>query len=120
MLATQNEPSRQAVGAVSLAARWLIFAIVGMGLLVTLPVATSLRIFDQLVTSNAGRDRTGNLIDRAGELWSELKDAETSQRSYMLLGDQQLLEPYLALQDGIRGHLRELRQQTKDSAATTH
>jgi two-component system sensor histidine kinase EvgS len=53
-------------------------------------------------------------------LLSELKDAETGQRGYLLTGDEAFLEPYLAVRDSISGHLEELRQLTLISAAHKH
>ena len=97
-----------------------MLAVLGMALLVALSVATSFRIFQQLEQSGAARDKVGDLIERAGDLLSELKDAETSQRGYMLIGEQRFLEPYLAVRDGIPGHLRELQQLAQGRPASSH
>ncbi len=97
-----------------------MFALVGMALLVALSVAASFRIFQQLEQSGTARDRVGDLIERAGDLLSELKDAETSQRGYMLIGEKQFLEPYLAVRDGIPGHLRELQQLALGRPSSSH
>jgi CHASE3 domain sensor protein len=50
-------------------------------------------------------------------LLSALKDAETGQRGYLLTGDEAFLEPYVAVRDGVRSQLEELRQLTTSSAA---
>ena len=97
-----------------------MLAVLGMALLVALSVAASFRIFQQLDQSGAARDKVGDLIERAGDLLSELKDAETGQRGYMLTGDRQFLEPYLAVRDGIPGHLRELQERAQGRPTSSH
>ncbi len=119
MPAIQNEP-QPPPSAAAYARRWLIVAMVTVGLMVALSVATAFRIFQQLERSGIARDRAGDLITRADTLLSELKDAETSQRGYMLFGDKLFLEPYLAVRDGIPGHLRELRRLAEGSPASSH
>ena len=38
---------------------------------------------------------TYSVVDRLSELMSNVKDAETGQRGYLLTGDEAYLEPYL-------------------------
>ena len=66
------------------------------------------------------RKQSYALIIRAGDLLSQLRDAETSQRGYLLTGDETFLEPYLAVRDSISDHLGVLRQLTVISAAGKH
>ena len=51
---------------------------------------------------------------------SELSDAETGQRGYLLTGDDAFLEPYLRVSNKIKPHLQTLRQLTLISAAHQH
>ena len=82
----------------------------GFFLLVLLIVSASLWAFrESKVTAELQRS-TYVLIMRADALLSELKDAETGQRGFLLLGDERYLEPYLLVADKIGGHLEELNQ----------
>ncbi len=89
-------------------------------LLVALGVSVSFRAFRQLEVAAEARKHTYALIIRAGDLLSQLRDAETSQRGYLLTGDPSFLEPYLAVRDSISDHLGVLRQLTVISAAGKH
>ena len=79
-------------------------------LLAALVVMPSFSAFRQIKEAAGARGRTNDLIIRADALLSALRDAETGQRGYSLTGDEAFLEPYLAVRDGVRGHLEELRQ----------
>ncbi len=86
-------------------------------LLAALVVMPSFSAFRQIKEAAGARERTDDLIIRADALLSALRDAETGQRGYSLTGDEAFLEPYLAVRDGVRGHLEELRQLTLTSTA---
>jgi signal transduction histidine kinase/CheY-like chemotaxis protein len=92
----------------------------GAVLLVAFVAAVSLWAFSQIEQAAAARKHIYTTIQRADELLSALKDAETGQRGYMLTGDEVYLEPYLAVRDGINGQLEELRRSTSDNAAAKH
>jgi len=79
--------------------------------------AISFWSFRQTGAAAEARKHAYTVISRADALLSELKDAETGQRGYLLTGDEAFLEPYLAVRDGISGHVEELRQLTLISAA---
>ncbi|MDP3389979.1 MAG: CHASE3 domain-containing protein [Methylococcaceae bacterium] len=90
----------------------LVFSIAGALLLVALIaliVAASFWAFKQSETALEARRHTSDLILRANALMSELKDAETGQRGYLLTGDEAFLEPYLMVRDHIIGDLDQLR-----------
>ncbi len=60
------------------------------------------------------------ILNRADDLLSALKDAETGQRGYLLTGDEAFLETYLAVHNSIIGKLKELRQLSLVPAANDH
>ena len=95
---------------------WLAGAI----LLVGLGVTVSFWTFWQIEENSAVRKHTNAVLDGANKLLSELKDAETSERGYLLTGDDAFLEPYLKVRDHISGDLKKLRQLTLDGAAQKH
>ena len=92
-------------------------ALAGVTLLVLFGGAASFWAFKQMETAATARKQSDELISRANELLSELRDAETGQRGYSLTGDESFLEPYLAVRAGIHGHLLALRQLTLQKAA---
>ena len=89
-------------------------------MLVALGVAVLFWSFNQIETSANARKLSRVIVTSAGDLLSALKDAETGQRGYVLTGDESYLVPYLAVRDGIAGHLKELRQLTSAGAAQKH
>jgi PAS domain S-box-containing protein len=91
-----------------------------VALLVALVVVVLFWAFRQIEGAADARNHAFIVINRANTLLSELKDAETGQRGYLLTGDEAFLEPYLAVRDGVSGHLEELRQLTLISAAHKH
>ena len=98
----------------------IVASLAAAALLVALGVAVSFWAFRQIEEAAEARKHTYALIIRADDLLSELRDAETGQRGYSLTGDEVFLEPYLAVRDGLGGHLEELRQHTLISAAQKH
>ena len=93
-------PATPKIGA-SIAAAALLFA---------LGVAASFWSFRQIEEAAEARQRSYQVIRSAGDWLSTLTDAETGQRGYSLTGDTAFLEPYLAVSDGIRASLEQLRQ----------
>jgi PAS domain S-box-containing protein len=86
-----------------------IASLVGAALLVVAVVVLSFWAFSQIETSSAARKQTFGLIIRADALLSDLADAETGQRDYLLTGDEAFLKPYSAVRDRIARELSELR-----------
>src|SRR5436190_24390131 len=61
--------------------------------------------------------QTLDAIQRLEALHSELKDAETGQRGFLLTGAERYLEPYTAARAALTGAFAPLRQQIGDDAA---
>jgi len=91
--------------------------LVGASVLVALGMFVSFRAFKQIEEASQARQNTRNIIERADNLLSELRDAETGQRGYLITGNEAFLEPYLAVRDIVSGHLAELRGLTHRPAA---
>jgi len=87
----------------------LVALLAGAALLVALAVVMSFRALGQTKAASDARKQSYALIIRANALLSDLKDAETGQRGYILTGNEEFLKPYLAVCDGLSGHLQELR-----------
>jgi PAS domain S-box-containing protein len=98
----------------------ILASLAGAVLLVALGVAVSFWSFRQIDETSEARRHTFIILDSADELLSALKDAETSQRGYLLTGDEAFLEPYFTVRNDISGHLEELRRITLNSAAHKH
>jgi PAS domain S-box-containing protein len=93
--------------------------IVGVFLLAALTVS-AFWAFNQIKEAAETRKHTYEVIRLADTYLSALRNAETGQSGYSLTGDKAFPEPYLALRDGIRGQLEELRQRTSISDARKH
>ncbi|MCX5792588.1 MAG: PAS domain-containing protein, partial [Elusimicrobia bacterium] len=85
-----------------------------------LMVGIMFRAFRQITDTAEARKQTYIILLGSENLLSDLKDAETGQRGYLLTGRTAFLEPYLAVRSGISGQLKELRRLTSHSAAQEH
>jgi two-component system CheB/CheR fusion protein len=80
----------------------------GLFVLAVVAVLASFGAFIQTEKAADLRRNTSLIINDAGNLLSELKDAETGTRGYLLTGIKIFLEPYNAAHGIIKGHLEEL------------
>ena len=86
-------------------------------LLAAFLAAVSFWSFHQTEVESSARSRVGELLTSANGLLSELKDAETGQRGYLLSDNPAFLQPYLSVHDGVRVHLKELQALTLADAS---
>ena len=100
--------------------RKLVASLVGIFLLVVLPVAPSFWAFRQTTEAVEARQHASKVIDSVKNLMTDVIDAETGQRGYLLTGEESFLEPYLAVREGIRGQVQQLRQISQISAVISH
>jgi len=98
----------------------IVASLTGMALLVALVVTLTFWSFGQIEAAAEMRKRTFIVLNRADDVLSDLKDAETGQRGYLLTGDEAFLKPYLEVSDGISRHLEDLRLLTSTGAARKH
>jgi len=97
-------------------AAWLLATV----LLIGLVIAASLWSFSQTDEAAQARNQTRIVMNRAEDLLSALKDAETGQRGFLLTGDDAFLAPYLAVRDNIHRQLADLRQLVSSDEANLH
>ena len=83
-------------------------------------VAVSFWAFRQIEEAGAARNHEFQVIKSANQLLSDLRDAETGQRGYILTGNKVFLEPYLAVRGGVDGRLVDLRKSISIEAAQKH
>ncbi len=88
-----------------------------MVLLIVLGVFVLFLVFGQIKGSSGARKHTYIVLSHGEDLLSELRDAETGQRGYLLTDDEVFLEPYLKVRDSVLSNLKELRQLTVNSKA---
>ena len=98
----------------------IVALLTGAVLLVTFVVMASFWAFQQTKAAAELRNHTYDTIIHANTLLSELKDAETGQRGYLLTDDETFLAPYLAVRDNIGSHLDTLRQFSLSADAYQH
>jgi len=92
----------------------------GAALLAVLVVVPSFWAFGQIKDAADARKHASAVINSANGLLAALIDAETGQRGYLLTGDENFLQPYLAASGGISGQLEQLRQLSLTRAAREH
>ncbi len=102
------------------AAQKIVAWLGGAAALVGLGILMSFWSFRQIEEAATARQHAHVVIHNANELLSVLKDAETSERGYLLTGDETFLGLYFAGRDSIRGQLAGLRELTQLDAADKH
>lgn len=80
-------------------------------------VFVGFRSTDGLVANNALVAHSHVVATKLTDLLSELKDAETGQRGYIITGNDDYLSPYRAALDTIPATMQDLRQLTSDNPA---
>ena len=88
--------------------------------LLVLAVAATFWAFNQIESSV--RERTlGNIeVKSASDLLTNLSEAESSQRGFVLTGNESALEPFLAAQSSIEDHLKVLRKMAVNNESQKH
>src|SRR5450830_186764 len=69
----------------------------------------------QFMASSRWVDHTYTVLSQINLLLSELKDAETSQRGFLLTNDEKFLEPYNKAVANLPGSIERLKYLTKDN-----
>jgi len=86
-----------------------------LGLLVLAGVV-SLGSTNRLIDAQASRGYHNRLIGSLKSLLSELQDAETGQRGYLITGEERYLEPYRAALGTINQTMKQLQELAVDDA----
>jgi two-component system, cell cycle sensor histidine kinase PleC len=89
-------------------------------IIVSVVMSASLGAFAEIEDSVRSRRQTFNLINQANSLMSDIVDAETGQRGFLLTNDEVFLEHYYNVRDNIKSSLEELGQFTKIGEAYKH
>ena len=97
-----------------------VAALAAATLLVTLLVGATYWAVVQVREGIAARKHIFTVLILADELLSELKDAETGQRGYLLTGDETFLEPWTATQGVAGDHMTLLLSLTQSRDARAH
>jgi len=98
----------------------IVAVLAGAALLVVLVVVGSFSAFRHVGEAAGSRMHTSIVIHSADELLSELRDAETGQRGFLLTGDEVFLAPYLMVHDSIVPHLEQLKALITIGSAKKH
>jgi signal transduction histidine kinase/ActR/RegA family two-component response regulator len=87
-----------------------IDTVVGIALVILVAISwVAYQSTDRLLETNRLTAETSAVIDALDQVVSDLVDAETGQRGYLLTGDQAYLAPYLTASDEIDADLQTLR-----------
>ena len=95
---------------------WLAGAL----LLLALGMAFTFWSFQQIADSSNQRQHTRQVVKAANALLLSVTDAETGQRGYILTGNVDYLEPYLAVRDRVEPQLQTLRALSQIPEARAH
>jgi PAS domain S-box-containing protein len=98
----------------------IIGTLVAMVLLVALGICISIGSFSRMTAAVEERSRLKEALRRSDALLSDLKDAETGQRGYLLTGDEAFLAPYSSVRLYVRNDLEELRALSTTAPARAH
>lgn len=102
--------------------KWSVGTKVGAGYAVALVILVALGLFayrdtTDMIKSVYWRVHTYKVLDNVQSLVSALKDAETGQRGFLLVGDAAYLQPYQNALGVIDSKMNILRQLTADNPA---
>ena len=95
----------------------------GLGLSLILLIISSLASFisiKNLINSAEQVSHSNKVINGVDNLISYLKDAETGQRGYLLMGNKVFLEPYYGAKEQINKQFNTLKELTTDNAFQQH
>jgi signal transduction histidine kinase len=100
--------------------RKAIAALVAATLLGALWVPSAFSALARVKTAALARREVFAVLIRANEFLSEVKDAETGERGFLLTGDETFLAPWVASRDTASEHLRQLRAAAQSGVAIEH
>ncbi|MFH7028752.1 MAG: response regulator [Heteroscytonema crispum UTEX LB 1556] len=86
----------------------------GLSMLAALGII-SYRTTSDLIENSRWQNHTYEVLDQLGDLISQIKDAETGQRGYLITGEKRYLEPFNDASLQIEKNLKKLRTLTSDN-----
>jgi PAS domain S-box-containing protein len=110
----ESSSSQMPDGSPSLEKRSTFWSAIGLGMLVLI---TSIGVWTlrQVADSDAWVDHTREVISTNQELLSDVKDAESAERGYIITGDEGYLEPYRLASADIPPSTEKLLRLTADN-----
>src|SRR5437899_1901740 len=103
-------------GMARLLEKYLLPAGLAGALLLLVAIAiVSVRHIDTLIDSGQRVNLTHAVIGEIEQVLADLQDAETSQRGFLITGDERFLEPYDAALANLPDRIRALRASTLDN-----
>jgi PAS domain S-box-containing protein len=79
--------------------------------------ALSLWTYRQIGRTGVAEKQALSVLSATDDFLSALKDAETGQRGFLLTGNEDFLQPYLSVRDGLQQQLQQLQQLQQQSDA---
>jgi methyl-accepting chemotaxis protein len=100
--------------------RWTVGTKIGAGFALALAIlvaisGVSYRSTGKLTDTAASVTHTHEVLERLEALLSDMKDAETGQRGYIITGEERYLEPFRAAQVASNQDIKALRNLTGDN-----
>ncbi len=89
-----------------------------LGLLLAAPLLLNGILYWSIIQSRVTSERvfdTQRVIAKVEELSSNVKDAETGQRGYLITGDESYLVPYHSAQTAVQNTITQLRERTANN-----
>jgi PAS domain S-box-containing protein len=99
----------------SLEKRSILWSVIGLGMLVLI-AGIGVWTLRQVAGSDAWVDHTREVISTNQRLLSDVKDAESAERGYIITGDEGYLEPYRVASADIPRSMEKLLQLTADNS----
>jgi PAS domain S-box-containing protein len=94
--------------------RSFIWSLVGLGMLLVIS-GVGVWTLRQVAESDFWVDHTREVINTNEQLLSDVKDAESAERGYIITGDEGYLEPYRSASVDSQASIEKLLQLTKDN-----
>ena len=94
--------------------RSFIWSLVGLGMLLVM-AGVAMYTLREVADSDFWVDHTREVINTNEQLLSDVKDAESAERGYIITGDEGYLDPYHSAYADSQSSLEKLLQLTKDN-----
>ncbi|WP_193196896.1 response regulator [Nostoc sp. MG11] len=93
---------------------------IGVGFALSLAILTTIGLISyqstsELIESSRREKHTYQVLNQLNQLSSQLINAETGQRGYIITGEQRYLQPYSAAMERLNQQIKELQKLTEDN-----
>ena len=114
MQALKSSSAQAPIGSQSLERRSTLWSTVGLGMLVFI-AGIAVWTLRQVAGSDAWVDHTREVISTNQQLLSDIRDAQSAERGYIITGDEEYLAPYRSVSADIPQRAEKLLQLTTDN-----